>query len=319
MSARFPIGAAANEAVQFGLVHWRTVLRYAWAPFLVGGLLLAVFMNFAIDAGALEEGALEAMSLSDLVALVRLPIPVLAFGAIVVITLILYLTAGIQASVFEFVVTGKNRPGLFHLRTDGPTTRTFFAVLILSFMSFGIAVVALLIAQFITGETPGAVMRAAGAISDWVGSARPGQAPPAEIQEASKRVGGFVFTALLIGFAPYVYLSLRLSPLPAGSAVENRLIPLKAFAMTRGYVLPIVGAAGLLFFFIFILNMIFGLATGILDLASTYFLGLGGGAAFMGVLLSLIVAVATIFFQVFVMAVQGAFQGIIYRRLETGE
>ncbi|WP_375211427.1 hypothetical protein, partial [Hyphococcus sp.] len=107
MSQSLPVGAVLNEAFQFGLQRWGTMIRFAWAPLLVGCLLVAGFLGLMLNVEAIMEAGRTgaAGQASDYL---RLPAPMIVFFSLVLYVLVSVLFSGIMASVFRLVALGED-------------------------------------------------------------------------------------------------------------------------------------------------------------------------------------------------------------------
>lgn len=303
-------GEVLNEAFQFALQRWGTVLRYAWLPALLC-LGLIVLYSAAVfgDAEALDGEAAE-MSL-------RMP----AFAAIVlgmvVFAACAYLYAGFMTSVFRLVATGEERDGFAHLRMDEPVIRVFWAVLIINGISLALMGVS---ALFVLNAMNAALDSVVNAIMDLdtILAAASGTTTNASSERLAERLGLFFLSGAL-ALGPIIYLSIRLTTFAAASAVENRLVLFGSLHLTQGRFWPIFLIQLLILVCLVALSVIVDLGEAILTMLGevlTAFGGVGalGGAAVLGV-----VFLIGVVFQVFAATVQLSAQGIIYRRLKTGE
>ena len=312
MSDHLSAGGVVQESLEFGLHRWGTVLRYAWAPILVAGLLAGGAFGLAAaavsggkpleDPGVLMEAAL---SLGPLIWVI----------ATVIVLSVLFLMSGVYASIFDLVADGRDRRGLIHLRTDGPACRTFAAYLLMTAIGLAIWSLALLAAQFVAGVPVATLFKAIGDILRWSAAAGEGAEPPPAVIRADEDAAPLLGVALLLGLVPQAYAAVKLTPLPAIAAIENRLAPRKAFAMTAGSFWSILGAYALFLMALALITIVFDLAVGVLDLMGGFLVGGAGAAALAGFILSAVVLFAQIVYQAFSLAVQGAFVGVMYRRL----
>ncbi|MEM6414725.1 MAG: hypothetical protein AAF720_08725 [Pseudomonadota bacterium] len=318
MSARLPIGDVANEAVQFGIAHWITVLRFAWLPYLIGGMIVAASLFLTFDLTAFSSTAVNSMTIDEFMEAARYPLPILAIVFLIVGLVFTFLTAGIFSNIADFVVIGDKRGGFVHLRTDGPTQRVFHSYVISGLISLLIVSLAAVVALLITGKDLQPIIVAFKELAAYSAQATPGQQPPQDIIDASLEVGGFFGLLVLLSSIPLFYTSIKLTPFSAGSAIENRLILFKSFSMTTGHFWSIVLSIILILLFLIVVQMIYSLADIVLNGAATYFSS-QQGTALLAVVFTVISAIAAVVVQVFSMTVQAALQCIIYRRLETGE
>lgn len=318
MSAKLPVGPTINEAFQFGLNRWITAVRFGWLPVVVISILFVAFFATAFKTEAflaLESGGAEPQGLKDIV---RAPLPVFFAGTAVLYVVTVLLISGVIASLFRLVALGEERPGLFHLRVDGPAMRVFLAYLILGVLSFVVMGLAMCIGGLLAGQSPAQGLQAIGHLFAFAMNAQPGQQPPANMLESLSVALKPVMLGGLIGAVPLIYLNVKLTPFPAGSAAENRLLLFGAFRMTFGHFWSIFGVYVLFFLAAVIMGIIFQLVGAIVSLIAEFGAAQGGALAFVGAILALAVSVAALWFQFFMMAVQYAIPAIVYRRLKTG-
>lgn len=306
-------GEVLNEAFQFALQRWGTVLRYAWLPALLCLGLIILYGASVFGDGEALDGEAAGMSL-------RMP----AFAAfvlgLVVFAACAYLYAGFMTSVFRLVATGEERGGFVHLRMDEPVIRVFWALLIVNAISIVLLSLSLVMALIVTGSSPGATF---GAIAEFFALAVEASASGGEIPaEAAERLAepvSVVFLSILGALVPIIYFNIRLTPFPAASAVENRLVLFGAFYLTQGRFWPIFLIQLLILVCLVALSVIVELGTMILTMLGELLVGLGGVGALGGAAVLGVVLLIAVVFQVFAAAVQLSAQGIIYRLLKTGE
>lgn len=306
-------GEVLNEAFQFALQRWGTVLRYAWLPALLCFGLIFLYSAAVFDNAEALDGEAPGISL-------RIP----AFAAfalgLVVFAACAYLYAGFMTSVFRLVSTGEERGGFVHLRMDEPVIRVFWAVIIINAIGLALLGVSLVMAFIVTGSSPGATF---GAISEFFSlaaatSASGGTIPPEAAERLAEPVS-VVFLSILGALLPIIYLNIRLTPFPAASAVENRLVLFGAFHMTRGHFWSIFLIQLLILVCLLALSVIVELGTAILTMLGEVLAAFGGVGALGGAIVMGVAFLIAVIFQVFAAAVQLSAQGVIYRRLKTGE
>ena len=319
MSDKLPVGGVVNEAVMFGLHRWTTYARFFWAPLLLITVLVVAFIILAFDFSALngiEENDPDA--LGALIDSLRMPpallIPLgMAFGLGA-----LFIAAGPSASIYRLIILGENRPGLIHLRFDGPAVRVFLAMIVMALINFLIWGVALLIADIMSDKSIMDGFRAFGDLLTLVAESEEGDIDPDRALSVMGEMS-VPTTAFLLTIIPSIYCNIKLAPFVPGSAAENRLILLKAFRMTFGSAWSIFGAFVLFMIFLVIAGLILGIALEVLGLIATFITGKGGALAFLGAIFMVAITLIELFFNIFSNAAQMALTAIIYRRLETGE
>ena len=315
MAEKFAVGEALNETFQFALHRWGSVLRFGWAPI---ALALAVTFGLAwtvLDIEALRAAEDNPDGLSNIGDWLNVSAPAAIALVLIGSVIVSFILSGFMASVYRLVALGEERPGFVHLRFDGPAQRVFLANLIQSLINIGICAAAFLVASATSGISPGDAFDAFGEIMRIV-SESGGEVDESAFGESVAPAGLF-FLAILYAILPMIYVNIRLAPFLSGSAAENRLLLLGAFRLTAGNFWN-------LFFFYFLLTIslavivfAFQIVVGILDTLSA--LPSSGVFALIGYIAGAISFIATIAFQVFTYAIQFGAQGVIYRRLKTGE
>lgn len=308
-----PAGEILNEAFQFAMRRWGTVLRYAWLPLAIGGFILYACRVLLFGDADVVDGGKGASFL-------RVPVffaVVVGVGAFVACA---FLYAGVMTSLFRLVATGEERGGFAHLRTDEPVFRVFWAVLIVNGLGIAVLAFSLLLGFVSTGNAPGEVLSA---FSEYVrlavdANAR-GETIPVEAAERLAEPLGVVFLCSFAAMLVIIYLNIRLTPFAAGSAVENRLLLFGAFHLTRGRFWPIFFVQVLIFLCVFALSLIVDLGRAIIAMLGTLLTELGGIASLGGGAVLMIAFLIAVAFQLFSASIQLSAQGIIYRRLKTGE
>lgn len=320
MSERIRAGDVLHEAFQFGARRWPAVLRYVWLP-----LILSGFATFGIAMLVLDvDGLQTAIETSDTGMVSIAPFlkvsPTMAIAAAIAAVFgLIFIYSGAYASIFRLTALGEDRPGVAQLRFDGPAQRVFFAQLILMAINLALWGAAFMIALSVSGVSFADIGKAMGdlmALAERAAADPAFKPSPAEAEAVGKPLGalflGGVFAAL-----PMAYVNVKLAPFLAGSAAENRILLFGSFRMTRGHAWSIFGTYVLFMIAMFILMMVFGLAMGLFELLGQ--LSGGGGLSIVGKLFTAIGVVLDAAFQVYVLGVSLAMQGIIYRRLATGE
>lgn len=318
MSQKLPIGDVMNEAVQFGLHRWATVLRYAWVPGLLSLILFGSYFVGIFDP-AIFSSNYEATSIDEFKEILRVPISTAIAGAVVIYLIAGLLFCGVAASLFRLVALGEERPGLIHLRIDGPAIRVFFSYVIIMILNGAIWSAAFLGALSISGESISSLTGSFQSLMEIIANAEDGSDDGVAAMSAimgPMEVYGLTF---LLGLIPMIYVSVKLVPFPAGSAAENRLILFGSFGMTFGHFWSIIGIYILFFMFMIVIAIIYTLADSVFQLLGALLISQGSIFALVGMGAFLLSAAAAIFYQLFMIALQTAVPAIIYRRLKTGE
>lgn len=326
MSQSLPVGAVLNEAFQFGLQRWGTMIRFAWAPLLVGCLLIAGFLGLMLNVEAIMEAGRTGAS-GEASEYLRLPAPMIFLFSLVLYVLVSVLFSGIMASVFRLVALGEDENRLVNIRLDGPAARVFWASLIKGVISTFIWCGALAIALVLTGKNINAFFGDLGGLFSAAVSSLAlaiSGAPDAGAERFATAEALFITTywktviySLVIALVPALYISVRLAPFVAGSAAENRLILMGSFELTRERFWPVLGAMILMGLMVFVISIIFELVSQIMELLSG--LGAAGGVfALIALVVGIIHLGLMIFYNAVVYGAQFALSAIIYRRLKTG-
>lgn len=313
MSARIPVGEVLNEAFKFGLERWVTVLRYVWAPVVLIMLVAGGALYLIVDMPALQamEGVEEFGSLSSII---RLSPAAAILTAVVAALLSMLIISGAMASVYRLVSLGEDHPGWIGVRFDGPAQRVFWAQILMAVISYAVMVGAVLLALAISGQSFASVIAA---MQEFVAlvqqaTANPELQPDEETLERLAVPISAMFLGGLIAMPLIILLNIRLAPFLAGSAAENRLLFMGSFGLTRGVFWPLFGLYLLFLLALMVIGVVFSLASGVLELLGT----LSGG---LGVVFVLANVAASFVYQIYIMGVQLSLQGIVYRRLKTGQ
>jgi len=319
MSQGIPVGDVLNEAFQFGLKRWGTVLRLGWAPVVVSLLLAGGYFALILDFEVLSQ-ANESQSFPGFAEIFKMPMSVVIALGVVFYVLIGLIYCGVMASIFRLVALGEESPGFIHVRLDGPAWRVFWASIISGLISTAIWCVAFFIALIITGNTVGAYFSDMGTFFSGVMAAVESGSDDVAAAQAAGMVNywrTFVY-AFAIAFIPLLYVGVRLQPFVAGSAAENRLILLGSFKLTEGKFWSVLGAMFLMGLVIILISMVYELFSSVIELL----MGLGGGSGALAIIagvMALIYLAVTVFYYAVVYGAQLAFSAILYRRLKTGE
>lgn len=318
MSDKMKVGQVVNEAVRFGRYRWGAVIRFGWLPAIVSCLLFVAYAAFVINFETAQAMANEEISF-ELASFFRAPLPVVIALGLVVYSIMILLFSGVYASIFRLVAMGEERPGIFHLRMDGPAVRVFLAYLILTIIGFVIWIISIGVGFVITGKNAFSLFPLIGqVIGEFVAvgeTYEPSKQLLTQLGEAVEPYG----LGILLGLIPMVYILIKLFPFPAASAVEDRLVLLGSFRMTFGHWWTIFFSVLLMVVFLSIAVMIFELTSSILELIFEYALAQGGTLTALGAILGFGLLVVSIVFNAFIYAVQFSMHAIVYRRLTTGE
>lgn len=318
MSQKLPVGDVLNEAVQFGLHRWGTILRFGWLPMLLSMVVVMAYIIVAFGAAVftVEEGQSD---LETLKSAMRFSVPVAIVLGVAAYAFVIFLFCGVAASVFRLVALGEERPGIFQLRMDGATARVFWAYVIIMVISSVIWGVAFTVGLGMAGETWGGLFSGFMRFIELAEAADTGESTDLEAFSALMGPLKAVGLASLIAAIPAIYVGVKLSPFPAGSAVENRLLLFGSFAMTFGHFWSIVGIFILLFIFMMVVGIIYQLALTIFQMLAVLLATQGAALAFVSGIIFVGILAASIFYQLFITALQLSVPAIIYRRLKTGE
>ncbi|WP_375202648.1 hypothetical protein [Hyphococcus sp.] len=319
MSHNIPVGDVLNEAFQFGLKRWGTVLRLGWAPVVVSLLLAGGYFALILDFEVLSS-ANESQTFPGFSEIFKMPVSAVVALGVVFYVLIGLIYCGVMASIFRLVALGEESPGFIHVRLDGPAWRVFWASIISALISLAIWCVAFLIALPITGNSIGSYLSEAGAaFAGMMAAVESGSEDAAAVHASGMFSYWRTFMyAFAIAFIPLIYVGVRLQPFIAGSAAENRLILFGSLKLTEGKFWPVLGAMFLMGLMIILISIVYELFSSVIELL----MGLGGaGGAFaiIAALMGFIYFAVTVFYYAVVYGAQLAFSAIIYRRLKTGE
>lgn len=318
MSTKLPVGETINEAFQFGLHRWGAVLRFGWLPVVVSMVVFLATALLIIDFSAFPAYDVELESSEELGDILRFPAPVAAIIGLAAYILVFLLMSGVLASIYRLAALGEDRPGVFQLRMDGPAKRVFFALIILALINLIVWVVSLNIGLSVRGSSWEELFSgfrhlvALPAATDSNGGALIGN------EEA---LGWFqaYFYSSLIAIIPLIYVNVKLVPFVAGSAAENRLWLIGSFVKTTGHFWSLIGISILMVLLIIVIAIAFQLVMMIVQLLSVALIALGSGFTILGGILIFAIFPASIWYSGFVYALQFGVQGIIYRRLKTGD
>ena len=318
MSQKLPVGDVMNEAVQFGLHRWATVLQYSWAPALFSLLLFGLYF-VALFEISFFESVNSATSFEEVKGALRLSVPMAIVGVVVIYLFMGLLFCGVAASLFRLVALGEERPGFIQMRMDGPALRVFLSYIILTIISAIIFLAVFLLAMVLAGE-------GAFGFFDWINTSVPmfqaaeqGGSNDLEVSSGLMGPTQAVSVAILFALIMLIYVNVKLAPFPAGSAAENRLLLFGSISMTFGHAWSIFGIFVLYVLFIIVLSVIYGLADSVFGMLAELLALQGSVFALVAIAINIIAIAVAVFFQLFTMGLQAAVPAIIYRRLKTGE
>ena len=317
MSQKLPVGEVMNEAVQFGLHRWATVLRFAWAPGLFGVLLFILYFA-ALFSPSFFTSMNEATSFGDLKEGMRLSVPTAIAGAVLVYLFIILLFCGVAASIFRLVALGEERRGIVQLRLDGPAVRVFVSYFIIMIISGAVWLVAITGAMAMNGESWSSLAEGFKTFMTLVQTAEENSADEMAAIAALMAPLKIFGLAFLLAAIPLIYMSVKLAPFPSGSAAENRLLLFGSLSMTAGHAWSIFGVFLLYIGFVMVLSIVYSLADAVLQGLAALLVSFGSVFALVAMVMYFALAAVAIFFQLFMMAIQYAVPAIIYRRLKTG-
>lgn len=312
MSKQVPVGAVVNEAFNFGLKRWGTVLRVFWLPTLVTVILLVAYF-----AAAFKMEAAAGASPADWRELLRLPLPAAIAGAVALMLAVSVLMSGALATMFRLIALGEQPKGFFHLRFDGPAVRTFLAGLILALINLAILATAAAIVQITTGKSViDGLISMFDIFQESVRSSsqQMSQSDTRALMEAAAPIT----SAYLYAFLPMLYVGIKFAPFMAGTAAENRIWLFGSFRMTFGHWWSIFFSYVLFTIAFILLAVVIQLAFGALEFLAKYFTARGGAAAALGAVMSIALFVVSVIYQAFALGAQSAMQAVIYRRIKTG-
>ena len=321
MAQSLSVGPVVNEAVRFARFRFLTVLRWGWAPVVLSGLIFLGAFSMVADFKALE--ALEASGDASFAAFLqtfKAPTPTIILVGLIAYAAVTYLFSGVIASVARLAALGEDRPGLFHVRVDGPTNRAFAATIILSLINLAIGAVALLIGEQLTA---GSLKDAGPAFMELIAIMEKAEggaidAPMETIQRLNTALAPY-WAGFWVALVPAIYVNTKLAIFPAASAIENRLYLLGSFRDTIGSFWSILGAIVLIGVFLAIAGLIVDLSLSIFDQIAAFLSGQGAGLGIIGGVIALAVGAARLAFNLFVYGVQFSMPAIIYRRLKFAE
>ena len=318
MSHPIAVGDTLTEAFQFGLKRWGSVLRFCWLPGLLSVVIFAVVLAIIVDVEYLwtvrEAGAEEESG-----EFFRTSAPIAFLLILLAIPAVTFLYSGAATSIFRLVSLGEERPGIFQLRTDATTVRTFWAFIILNLINFGIFLCVFFIVLMMIGVNVGSVFETLFALFNVASENANGDALSDPFFTASSiEILTALLSTLIISLLLIVYPNVRLAPFVAGSAVESRVLLVGALSLTRSRFWSIFSVMLIMVVALMLMSTIVELASGIIEMIAMSLQNFGGAIGIFGGLLLVGLGVVGIIVQTFYLGVQLGLQGIIYRRLKTG-
>lgn len=318
MSTKLPIGDTINEAFQFGLHRWGSVLRFGWLPIVVSMVVVVATALLIFDFSAFPAHDAEPVSSEELGDILRFPAPFAMMLGLAAYVLVFFLFSGVLASIYRLAALGEDRRGIFQLRMDGPAKRVFFAFVILALINLVIWVVALGAGFSISGTSSSEFVESVNHLMTLAATAEPGGSINISDSESYMPLYKVCGYSALIAAVLMFYINIKLVPFAAGSAAENRLWLIGSFAKTTGHFWSILGLMILLFLLMIVIAIIFQIIVVIIQLLAMMLLAQGSALAIIGAVLFLALVPAMIWYMAFTYALQFGLQGIIYRRLKTG-
>ncbi len=318
MSDKLQIGDTLNEAFMFGLKRWGAILRFSWVPILITGFVIGMTIVSIFDTSLFTADA-EDVEITSLQEAMRMPVSTAIVFSLAVYAFVALMFSGVMASIFRLVALGEDRPGIFHLRLDGPAVRVFISYVIMFILNGMVWGAALAAALAMNGQSFGEVMGGLFQFFQYAAEAEEGQPPDPEMMNALMEPMKGFFLATMFAFIPLIYLNIKLAPFPAGTAAENRLILIRSFALTSGHFWSIFGAYFLLILMLIAVSIIFQIVLALVQGITVLLGALGGPLVVVGALFGIVIFLSSLFFNLFVAGVQLSFRAIIYRRLATGE
>lgn len=316
MSTKLPIGDTINEAFQFGLHRWGSVLRFAWLPVVVSMVVLLVTMLAIFDFAAFPDTDAEIGSV-ETGDILRFPLPITVILGLVAYILMFLLFSGVLASIYRLAALGEDRPGVFQLRMDGPAKRVFFAFVILALVNFIVWSVSVTIGLSITGSSWGEIANGFRQLIESPTLAEfDGNLAVGNNQDFAALIEVYFFSSLL-AIIPLLYVNVKLVPFAAGSAAENRLWLIGSLVKTTGHFWSMIGVIILLFIALIVTSIVFQVVMIIVMMLAGAFVAQGSGLAIVGAILFFAMFPASIWFSAFFYAVRLSLPAIIYRRLMT--
>ena len=257
-------------------------------------------------------------SVDELGNILRFPIPVTIILGVAAYAVIFILFSGVLASIYRLAALGEDRPGLVHLRMDGPAKRVFFAFLVLALINAIVWGLALNIGLSLAGNTWADVLQACGRLIEISAQSNAsGELSAQDIEGIAAPITSFGYGPLIAALLS-IYINIKLVPFAAGSAVENRLWLFGSLARTTGHFWSIIGISILLFLLILVIAIIFQIVMMVVQLLAVVLIAQGSVLAIVGAVLLFAIFPASIWYGAFTYALQFGLPAIIYRRLTAG-
>ena len=309
MGNELRIGDTLTEAFRFALVRWPTLLRIIWAPLI--GILLLVFVTLytvfdveilnAMGANNSGYNAADALNYPIAVSIIIL-LGVFAFA--------IYISSGLQATIYRLVALGETPSGFIHIRFDDVATRVFFANGIIGALTILGAIACLIVFLLFGGGEISGLVRDMVAAGDTELEMTPAH------MEALQNVGGASFIVVVLTVISVVYFGVKLTPFLPATAVENRIAFLTSFRLTKGRFWSVFGTMLLAALAMLLVTTFYQLVVGIFSLIAS--MNTNGAFAVLSLLATLVQLALVFTYQVFAIGVQMSLPAIIYRRLKTG-
>ena len=295
MNRHLGIGDVVAAAYRFGFERGLILIRLFWAPMIAAiGLEVALFAllgAFGLAGGAVNYSGSVAVFLA------------VFYGVGFLLTaFFVFLFSGATAAYYRLAALGDEPVGAVFIRFDGPSVRTALATILTSLV-FAVTLVAPVVAT--------AIVVAKVEWASWQGQFA--HAAPRGLSASSLLA---IFGSYFFGLLLTLYFGVRLSAFAPMAAAENRLSLGRAWSLSSGKVLPMIGAYILVGLAAQLAFVVGGLALVTLNLAISVlggvFLGDAGGLQMAGLAFSGVLVVG--FFFIFG-ATHMALPAIIYRRL----
>lgn len=295
MNQHLGIGDVVAAAFRFGFERGLILIRLFWAPVIaIIGLEFALFALLGA-LGAANQTALASGSTTVFLALF--------YGVgIVISVLATFIVSGATAAYYRLAALGDEPVGAVFIRFDGPSVRTALAMIITTVIFYLTALAPVVSTVVVAAKIEWA---------SWQGQFA--HAAPRGLPASSLLA---IFGSYFFGLLLTLYFGVRLSALAPMAAAENRLSLGRAWSLTSGKVLPMIGAYILVGLAAQLALVVGGLALITLNLAIAVlggvFLGDAGGLEIAGFAFSGVLVVGFFFI---VGATHMALPAIIYRRL----
>lgn len=316
---RLSLTSVLNEAFQFGVSRFWTIIRCVLLPYLILIVGIAIIAASLIDFQAIMDmaqgGLAEPEDIGGFLDLVFrtnfwLTVFILYLASLV---LMLPLMGG-MTSLYRLVGLGEEPGGWFNLRFDGPMWRLVIATIIFTAIQYVLSGIGFGIAYALNPQAGAGIgeMIAVFQNMDFETGAVGYEPDPAAIGA----LFGFFFLGWLITLILSIAILTRLAPFTAATACENRLMLLSSWSMTKGNFWPILGAYIMMILGFVVLQIVYGLLTLVIQMIVTV-----AGVGLLTVAYNIIDFAVNMALAAFMLGVQIAFAASIYRKLwlERGE